>query len=42
VYEAPGVQPVFLTKEQAIDYATSRACFGTGDAFWLLAAPLSA
>jgi hypothetical protein len=26
-YEAPGVQPVFLSQEQAIDYATCRACF---------------
>jgi len=31
VYEAPGVQPVFLKKEEAIDYATCRACFGTGE-----------
>ena len=30
MYEAPGVQPVFLSKEQAIDYATCRACFRTG------------
>jgi hypothetical protein len=27
VYESPGVQPVFLDQEQAIDYATGRACF---------------
>ena len=26
VYEAPGVHPVSLNKEQAIDYATCRAC----------------
>ena len=31
VYEAPGVQPVFLKKEEAIDYATCRACFRTGE-----------
>ncbi len=31
VYEAPGVQPVFLSREQAIDYATYRACFRSGE-----------
>jgi hypothetical protein len=31
VYESPGVQPVFLTKEQAIDYAENRACFRSGE-----------
>jgi hypothetical protein len=31
VYEAPGVQPVFLKKEQAIDYAQNRACFRSGE-----------
>ncbi len=31
VYESPSVQPVFLTQEQAIDYATCRACFRTGE-----------
>jgi hypothetical protein len=31
VYEAPGVQPVFLTKEQAIDYAQNRARFRSGE-----------
>ena len=31
VYEAPGVQPVFLSKEQAFDYATCRACFRSGE-----------
>jgi len=31
VYEAPGVQPVFLSREQAIDYATCRACFLSGE-----------
>ena len=27
VFEAPGVEPVFLTKEQALSYAQSRATF---------------
>jgi hypothetical protein len=27
VFEAPGVEPVFGTKAQAIDYAETRACF---------------
>jgi hypothetical protein len=31
VYEAPGVQPVFLSRKQAIDYAVCRACFRTGE-----------
>jgi hypothetical protein len=31
VYEAPGVQPVFLSKDQAIDYAICRACFRCGE-----------
>jgi hypothetical protein len=31
VYEALGVQPVFLSREQAIDYATCRACFRSGE-----------
>jgi hypothetical protein len=31
VYEAPGVQPVFLSQEQAIDYATCHACFRSGE-----------
>jgi len=31
VFEAPGVQPVFLTKEQAISYAQNRACFRSGE-----------
>ena len=30
VYEAPGVQPVFLSQEQAIDYAKARVCFRSG------------
>jgi hypothetical protein len=35
VYEAPGVQPVFLSQEQAIDYAQSRAGFRSGEV-WIL------
>jgi len=31
VFEALGVQPVFLSREQAIDYATCRACFRSGE-----------
>jgi len=31
VFEGPGVQPVFLTKEQAISYAQNRACFRPGE-----------
>jgi hypothetical protein len=31
VYEDSGVQPVFLNQEQAIDYATGRACFRSGE-----------
>ena len=31
MYQAPGVQPVFLSQEQAIDYATCRACFRSGE-----------
>ena len=31
VLEAPGVEPVFLEKRQAIDYAETRACFGSGE-----------
>jgi hypothetical protein len=31
VHEAPGVQPVFLTKEQAISYPQNRACFRSGE-----------
>jgi hypothetical protein len=30
-FEAPGVEPVFLDQEQAIDYATCRACFRSGE-----------
>ena len=31
VYEAAGVQPVFLNQEQAINHATGRACFRSGE-----------
>ncbi len=31
VYEGPGVHPVFLSQGQAIDYATCRACFRSGE-----------
>jgi hypothetical protein len=31
VFEAPGVEPVFLEKKDAIDYATDRACFRPGE-----------
>jgi hypothetical protein len=31
VFEAPGVEPVFLKKRQAIDYAETRACFRQGE-----------
>ena len=31
VFEAPGVEPVFLDQEQAIDYAKSRARFRSGE-----------
>jgi hypothetical protein len=31
VFEAPGVEPVFLDQEQAIDYAKGRACFRSGE-----------
>jgi len=30
-FEAPGVEPVFLDQEQAIGYATGRACFRSGE-----------
>jgi len=29
-FEAPGVEPVFPKKDQAIDYAQNRACFRSG------------
>jgi len=31
VFEAPGVEPVFREKDQAIDYAETRACFRSGE-----------
>ena len=31
VFEAPGVEPVFPEKDQAIDYAQGRACFRSGE-----------
>ena len=31
VYESAGVQPVFLNQEDAISYATGRACFRSGE-----------
>jgi hypothetical protein len=31
VFEAPGVEPVFLNQEQGISYAKSRACFRSGE-----------
>jgi hypothetical protein len=30
-FESPGVEPVFPTKDQAIDYAQQRACFRSGE-----------
>jgi hypothetical protein len=30
-FEAPGVEPVFSKKDQAIDYARNRACFRSGE-----------
>ena len=30
-FEAPGVEPVFLNQEDAIDYATGRVCFRSGE-----------
>jgi hypothetical protein len=30
-FEAPGVEPVFPTKDQAIDYAQQRAYFRAGE-----------
>ena len=30
-FEAPGVEPVFLNQKDAIDYATGRACFRSGE-----------
>jgi len=31
VFEAPGVEPVFLKKDQAINYAENRAWFRSGE-----------
>jgi hypothetical protein len=31
VFEAPGVEPVFRQKDQAIGYAETRACFRSGE-----------
>jgi hypothetical protein len=31
VFEAPGVEPVFLEKQQAINYAQGRASFRSGE-----------
>jgi len=31
VFEAPGVEPVFPEKDQAINYAQNRACFRSGE-----------
>lgn len=31
VFEAPGVEPVFLEKDQAIRYAQNRASFRSGE-----------
>jgi hypothetical protein len=31
VFEAPGAEPVFLDKRQAIHYAETRACFRAGE-----------
>ena len=31
VFEVPGVEPVFMQKEQAIGYAETRACFRSGE-----------
>ena len=30
-FEAPGVEPVFLSQEQAIGYAETRACYRSGE-----------
>ena len=31
VFESPGVQPVFLSQEDAISYGKGRACFRSGE-----------
>jgi len=30
-FEASGVEPIFLEQKHAIDYATGRACFRSGE-----------
>ena len=30
-FEAPDVEPIFLNQEDALDYATGRACFRSGE-----------
>jgi len=30
-FEAPGVEPVFLSQEQAIGYAETRVCYRSGE-----------
>jgi len=40
-FEAPGVEPVFPKKDQAIDYAQNRACFCSGEIRVLDSAPES-
>ena len=36
VFEAPGVEPIFLEKDQAINYAHNRASFRSGEIWWPL------
>jgi hypothetical protein len=36
VFEAPGVEPVLLTKEQAMSYAQNRASFRSGEIQYLV------
>jgi hypothetical protein len=31
VFEAPGVEPVFVGQQQAFSYAETRACFRSGE-----------
>jgi hypothetical protein len=36
VFEAPGVEPVFAMRQDAMDYAQARARFRTGEfGFWI-------
>jgi hypothetical protein len=37
-FEAPGVEPVFPKKDDAIDYAQNRACFRSGEV-WISIQP---